>query len=752
VDDLAELAARLRAEAQRTGERRGLVLHGDRQRGLAAAARVLEAADVDPDAALLVGPDPDGRLGVDRVPAERSREVMGTTHAAVILDTHDRLDPNALGRTVGAVDGGGLYLLVTPPLTEWPTRVDGFDRTLAVDPYEVDDVAGHFRTRLVATLQAAEGIARVDVDAEAIEATGLRDTEGETDTPEADDPKLAVPDRRVLAREVYERCRTQDQADTVHALEALLDPGQVVVVEADRGRGKSSAAGLAVGGLLERSGEHLVTAPRRANVDEVFARAREVAEGLGLSPRETEDGDGLAVADGRLVYRPPLEALEIADGVDAVVVDEAAGLPVHVLEAFLERRTPLAFTTTIHGYEGAGRGFSVRLADRLDETSRPVHRLSMDEPIRYAAGDPLEAWSFEALLLDAAPAEADRLPAGAPSKARYRAPASRALPDDEALLREAFGLLVLAHYRTTPSDLARLLDAPNVGLHCLTLDDHVVSVALVAREGGLPEATRQRMYEGRRVPGNLIPDVLTSQLRDADAGASQGLRVLRVATHPARRREGFASHLLDEVRRRAGDDVDWLGTSYGATPELLRFWHQLGYRTVHLSTRRNDTSGEHSALQLAPVTEAGRRLADRSEAWLLRRIPSVLADALCELEPDVVGAALAGLETSPELAIADREWRLVAAAAYGPGVYDQAPRPFRQLALRHLVDQRVELSLRAERLLVRKVLQAQPWDAVTAALGYESNRMAMRALGDAYQPLVDEYGNEAAREEAQRFR
>jgi tRNA(Met) cytidine acetyltransferase len=252
------------------------------------------------------------------------------------------------------------------------------------------------------------------------------------------------------------------------------------------------------------------------------------------------------------------------------------------------------------------------------------------------------------------------------------------------------------------------------------------------------------------VPGNLIPDVLTSQLRDPDAGRPVGKRVLRIATHPDHRRRGYASRLLTEIASAA--DVDWLGTSYGATPGLLAFWDQLGYRTVHLSARRNPTSGEHSAIQLKPHTSEGEQLTQRSEAWLLRRLPSVLADALDDVDPDLVRAALAGLAEPPRLDIGEREWRLVAAAAYGPGVYDIGPRAFRQLAIHHLVDGEVDLDDRAERLLVTKVLQAREWGEVAEELGFQSKRMAMRGLGEAYQPLVDAYGDDAAHEEADRFR
>jgi tRNA(Met) cytidine acetyltransferase len=40
---------------------------------------------------------------------------------------------------------------------------------------------------------------------------------------------------------------------------------------------------------------------------------------------------------------------------------------------------------------------------------------------------------------------------------------------------------------------------------------------------------------------------------------------------------------------------------------------------------------------------------------------------------------------------------------------------------------------------------------VTDDLGYVSTRQCMRALGEAYRPLVDRYGGDAADEERRRY-
>ncbi len=737
------LAADLRREARRANERRLLVLAGDRERGYEALAAALDALPVGIAETTLVGPE--DRLRCEHVPQSNAGRLLGTTREVVIVDAHEALRPNALGRVVGAVDGGGLLVLLAPPLDAWPDRRDAFDESLAVPPFDVDDVAGRFRTRLVETLRAHRGVATVDVDAGTVEDDGL------TDPPPAR-PRAPVerPADAAFPAAAYDACYTRDQADALAAFEALDAGPAAVVLEADRGRGKSSAAGLAAACFALDGEDVLVTAPSRRNAAELFARARELVAAVeGDAPA---DDDVETAAGGRVRYRDPAAAVDRAADADVLLVDEAAALPVRRLESLLAADR-IGFATTIHGYEGAGRGFSVRFRERLAAGEHAVTDVSLAEPIRYAAGDPVEVWAFRALLLDARPPVEPAVRGAAPDAVSYRRLDPDALLDDERLLREAFGLLVLAHYRTEPADLARLLDAPNLEARALLFDGHVASVALLAREGDLAPEDRAMMYEGGRIRGNMLPDVLTSQLRDEAAGEPAGLRVVRIATHHAVRSRGLGSHLLSRVRAEFADAVDWLGTGFGATPGLLDFWADNGYGAVHLSTTRNDASGEYSALLLRPTSEAGRRLRDRHADWFARRFPAVCSDALSDLDPDVARATLRSVAATPPLSLDDREWRVVAGAAYGPGLFDVDPGPFRRLIVRALVEDPdgVALSAREERLLVLRGLQGRPWPAVADRLGYHSPGGCMRAFGDALVPLVDRYGGEAASEVRERF-
>ncbi|PSQ20701.1 tRNA(Met) cytidine acetyltransferase [Halobacteriales archaeon QS_9_67_15] len=755
------VASALRAEARATNERRLLVCAGNPLATREAAADALDGADIDPADVTYLGESVETPW--EQIPPTRAGALLGTTHAALVLDCHEETRPNAIGRAVGAVNGGGLLVLCVPPLEEWLQRRDAFDESLAVPPFDVADVAGNFRTRLVDLIRTHPGVAVVTVEADGartVERDGLTDP-----APRVPPNPPAVPAGPTFPTGVYERCVTEDQVAALEALEALRDAGAAVVVEADRGRGKSSAAGLAAGALALDGRDVLVTAPQYRSAAEVFARAREVltdADALATRPDDgsRESNPTLLEPDdcGRVRFEKPAAAAELPEDPDTVLVDEAAALPVRLLARFLDAPA-VAFATTVHGYEGAGRGFTVRFREHLTESEFDVTDVSMTNPIRYAAGDPVEVWAFRALLLDAGPA-VDPLVADAdPAAATYRAVETADLLADEHLLREAFGLLVAAHYRTEPDDLARLLDAPNVAVRALVHDGHAVSVALLAREGSLPADLRTHMYEGGRVRGNMIPDVLTSQLRDEDAGQTEGLRVLRIATHHAVRSRGLGSRLLAAVREEFAADVDWLGAGYGATPELLRFWRANGYSTVHLSTTRNESSGEYSAVMLAPTSDAGRDLAARHGRWFVDRVGAMLSDPLDDVAPDVVRAALRSADATPDRDLSAWEWRLLVGMVGGAGIFDTSPRPLRRLTVRYLSAEDAassdhegsSLDPRQERLLIRKALQGHSWERVADELDFHSVGQCKRALGEAVRPLLSRFGDANVETELERF-
>jgi len=390
---VARVARELRAEASRTDERRVLVLAGDRDRGIDATYDAIGAVGADDDAVSVVSTREGFRFEEHR--PRGADELLGRTRDVVVLDCHERFVPNALGRAVGAVDGGGLLVLLTPSLDEWPAIRDRFDEALAVPPYGLDDVTGRFRERLVGTLRTHHGVAVVALGGsgdETVERDGL--TGGPAVNP-SDGPPSSPPPNASFPAAAYAACRTDGQARALRAFEALEAPGNALVVEADRGRGKSSAAGLAAGALAIAGNDVLVTAPAFRNAAEVFARARAVIDDAtdGDAPETDRDGERElhASGGGRVRFLSPADVVDAANDADVAIVDEAAALPVRLLEGLLDAPA-VAFCTTVHGYGGgraasrSGSGSGCPTRGSRSVTSNSTSRFATRETIRLSRG------------------------------------------------------------------------------------------------------------------------------------------------------------------------------------------------------------------------------------------------------------------------------------------------------------------------------------------------------------------------------
>ncbi|MFP4591673.1 MAG: tRNA(Met) cytidine acetyltransferase TmcA [Halobacteriales archaeon] len=703
-------------EAEAVDERRLAALVGDRTDGID-VVESLGDAGIDLSRWVYLG---EAAGPWTTLPTDRGDRLLGRTIPGLVIDAVDAVSPNAIGCSVGAVEGGGLVVLLLDDLRAWVAGPIESDDRYAVVPYEPADVGSRFRRRFVDALRDHRGVSVIDLPDGPVHA------DGRTQPPTIAGGRPRFRDGDPGA-DLLRRCVTTDQRRCVEALLDLSD-GDVAVVEAHRGRGKSSAAGLAAAGHARAGRSVLVTGPGYRRVEAVFERAREVLGG---------EGRALTAETGATIsYHPPGDIDAGLQHADLALVDEAAALPVHRLAAVLDRPVPSAFLSTVHGYEGTGRGFAVRFRDRLRESGRPVREVRLREPIRYALGDPVETWQFRALLLDARPAPDAAVADADPETVTYDRVDRDALAADDADLTELFGLLVLAHYRTEPDDLVRLLDAPNVRVRALRHGGHPVAVALLAEEGDLPGDWRERIYRGEPIRGHMVPDLLTTQLRDVEAGVPAGLRVLRIATHGAVRSRGLGSRLLADVRDEVADEVDYLSTGYGMTPRLVSFWSTNGFRTVHVGTSRNPRSGEHSAVMIDPTSPAGESLAARHERRLLDRLEGQLTDALASLEAATLVAAAESIDGTLEVDLPPWVWDVIEHADGGPGQVSTAPHGFRRLALAGLLEGHAAALGDLQRdLVVRRILQSHPWptilDDVDATRGD-----ARQALGSAISTLL----------------
>ncbi|WP_419593037.1 tRNA(Met) cytidine acetyltransferase TmcA domain-containing protein, partial [Thiolapillus sp.] len=65
------------------------------------------------------------------LPPEKIDGLLGQEVTSLVFDAHDGFDADAFAIAVGLVTGGGQFLLLTPPLTQWQASGSRFLRRLA---------------------------------------------------------------------------------------------------------------------------------------------------------------------------------------------------------------------------------------------------------------------------------------------------------------------------------------------------------------------------------------------------------------------------------------------------------------------------------------------------------------------------------------------------------------------------------------------------------------------------------------------
>ncbi len=615
---------------------------------------------------------------------------LGTETDLLVFDALEGFDPDAFAMALGLLRGGGRFLLLTPPLPDWPTLPDRELQRLAPSEWPVTS-PGRFLRRLVRLLESRKWN----------EAASAGACSGE----------------QVLTNDQQQALELFHHAATGHA-------GRPLVITADRGRGKSTLLGIGAARLMQRRPcRILVTAPRRAATDILFRQAR------AALPHCVAGNGGLEYEASTLEFAAPDALVAERPRADLLLVDEAAGIPLPLLEKLLREYGRAVLASTVHGYEGSGRGFLLRLGPMLDRLRPQWKQFRLEQPVRWARHDPLERFGFEALLLDAEPVpfEGSAPPA---EECRARLVHQEELLENEALLKQLFGLLVSAHYRTTPRDLRYILDAPNLTIQGLFHRDMLLGAALVAREGGLPRTLCKEILSGHRRPrGHLLPQLLATRCAIPEALEWHCERVVRIAIHPCLQGRGLGSRLLRHLAESAQQDgVALIGTSFGATAPLLRFWRKAGFLPVRLGHRREASSGAHAVVMVQGVLSRTSQRIGEAARGFQENFPVQLGDHFSSLEPE-----LALLLRRPRQEIRLERRKLATLARFASG---QLPYLDALGALHRLCCQLDDATNPGQQLLVMKVLQHRDWPEVARLAGLPGRRAVQKALRRAVLDLT----------------
>lgn len=183
----------------------------------------------------------------------------------------------------------------------------------------------------------------------------------------------------------------------------------------------------------------------------------------------------------------------------------------------------------------------------------------------------------------------------------------------------------------------------------------------VALEGKISQETiLNNLQRGQRGAGDLIPWTLSQQF-DENFASLSGARIVRIATHPKCANKGYGTRalqllekyyqgffnsdenmngevndevqdenpepndqledieedlndikkkskkslppLLNKLSERKAEHLNYLGTSFGLTNELLKFWKKNGFVPVYIRQTTSDLTGEHSCIMVKPIED-----------------------------------------------------------------------------------------------------------------------------------------------------
>ena len=403
-------------------------------------------------------------------------------------------------------------------------------------------------------------------------------------------------------------CRTLDQAKAVLSFSEAISEKTLrstVVLTAARGRGKSAALGLSVAAAVAYGYSNIfITAPSPENVKTLFDL---VLRGFtALDYKEHVDYDVITSTAAEhnhsvvrinvyhshrqtVQYIAPSDAAALSQA-ELLVIDEAAAIPLPIVRALMGPYL-VFMASTINGYEGTGRSLALKLVKQLRQQAvttqgaaageanggastavftssasssasatggRTLREITLDEPIRYAPDDPIEAWLNDLLCLNCTQS-VPRLTGGVPHPTQCelyyveRDTLFSSHRASESFLHRMMALYVSSHYKNSPNDLQLMSDAPGHHLFVLlppqsaisgSLPD-ILAVVQVCLEGQISKASiAASLGRGERAAGDLIPWCVSQQFGSGEFGQLSGARVVRVAVHPEVQRMGYGKRAM----------------------------------------------------------------------------------------------------------------------------------------------------------------------------------------------------------------
>jgi len=576
----------------------------------------------------------------NQLKGKNRKVLLGSERDMAIFHCDESFSPGNFLALAGTIKHGGCLIVTCPSFDKWPGQQHA---PFISYGYKSSDSAylKRFITLLLddkhTAIHSREGTRLPNQD------SGYLDTKQNMDYSDADqESQHLIPSlfSSKDQRAAFDALSEQFEEDNMHTL-----------VAAPRGRGKSSLLGIFIWHLLNEGQHILLTSTLFENVHSVFRQIDRMCEhnktikGDSKHPHvEPSSSDKnlnkvldktpekiRCVGEGTLEWVAPDNPALFNGHCDIVFIDEAASLPIPVVLNIITNHKQWLFSTTLQGYEGSGSGFIHKLIPKLhahlnESEGKYVNIVELHTPLRWLRHDPIECFINKACLFDTGGENSESF-LGGDEKGGYETAEAHLAPThsfsdislsktrfqrlSETALEDVMKLLTLAHYQTTPDDLMRLLDSPDLILFLLYQGSKVIGAAVVNEEGGekLRDIAENIATGERRPKGHLGAQQLTLMSANPALATLKYWRINRIAVSPELQGKGFGTFIISTLEKAAYEaDIDSLSTSYGSEDKLDRFWQQNKFVCVHKGEKANKASGETSVLRIAPLSDRARTL------------------------------------------------------------------------------------------------------------------------------------------------
>lgn len=547
------------------------------------------------------------------------KNFLGTNQDLVVFDSFGGFDPNSLLLLTGALQKGGSLLLLTPK--KWGETTDLDYEKIASFPYKYQDLSSFFLQHLNKNLQ--------NVQTNKIAS-------------EADLTFLVKKIRQKNTLSASEDFKFSDlQKKTMTFLQHNWKvEKQRILISGIRGSGKTTCVAKSLADFFQNWHEsknsekeknqnlkYLTERPSNSALKKIvliadnkkiaenfFTKLEKYLKELKIKLEKNSSKLRLETEDFEIEFFAP--DAKLPEKPYVLIVEEAANFNASSIKNWLKKYSNSVFITTQDGYEGSNNAFKINIQQKFYE------KIFLHKSFRFDQKDAIKQWLDKSFFIQdekthQAPVSfltkklSEKVSLNLDINLKFEILSSHYLLKNQRDFAQCYSLLASAHYRTRPSDLRQILDAPNSFVLGVFWQEKIIAVAFCIFEGELHKLTKN-LLEGenlveqivagkRRVKGHLIAQSLALNFKNAEFAKFRYLRISRIAVKTEFRRKKIATKILQYLEKNYKNQLDALATSFADKAENTIFWQKNSFMLLRKGTKIEKTSGLNSNQMLKPL-------------------------------------------------------------------------------------------------------------------------------------------------------